>query len=120
MERLQLNARLPSRETVLTFLAVHSVDDATLQCAFLVTYIVFFAPKDAWCGWSSAIFQDLGPNIRLGIAGIVSVCSEWAAWDLVSIASSYLSPIEFAVNQVASEWDGLMERRRDGESCAVS
>jgi len=81
--------------------AVSSVVTEIILCAFLMTYIVFYAPKDAWCGWSTAIFQDLGPNVRLGFAGMISVSSEWLAWDFVSIASSYLSPIQFAVNQIA-------------------
>lgn len=68
----------------------------------LVVYIVGWAPRHAWGGWTSAIFLDLGPNIRLGLAGIASVCSEWLSWDVVSIASSLVGPEPFAANQILS------------------
>lgn len=50
------------------------------QLLVLVVFVVFYAPRDAHAGFTMAAFQDLGPNIRLGIAGIITVCSEWLAW----------------------------------------
>jgi MATE family multidrug resistance protein len=36
------------------------------------------------------IFEDLGLNFRYGLAGIASVCSEWYAFECVSLGASYL------------------------------
>lgn len=49
------------------------------HCIFFVMllYAFFATPKKAWCGLSSAIFQDLGLNLRLGFTGVVALCSEW-------------------------------------------
>lgn len=50
------------------------------------------------------MFHDLGPVMKLSIAGNATICSEWWAWDAVSIASSYLGSVPFATNSIASEW----------------
>lgn len=71
-----------------------------LMFLVMLFYVYFFAPRTCYGGWSSAMFHDLGPNIRLGAAGAVVTCGDWIAWDAVSLASSYLSPKEFAANQV--------------------
>jgi MATE family multidrug resistance protein len=48
-------------------------------CIFFVmlVYALLTTPKVAWCGLSRAIVQDLGVNVRLGLAGVLSLCSEW-------------------------------------------
>lgn len=62
---------------------------------------MFFAPRDAWGGWTSAAFKNLGPNIKLGVPAAILVMSEWWSWDLIAFASSYLGTYAFAANQVA-------------------
>lgn len=48
-------------------------------CIFFVmlAYALLTTPQVAWCGFSRAIFQDLSENVRLGVAGVVALCSEW-------------------------------------------
>ena len=46
-------------------------------------YAYFYAPRDAWGGFSWAIFHDLGINIKLGLAGTAMVASEWCEGPLV-------------------------------------
>lgn len=69
-----------------------------LQLVVICVYIKFFVGREAFGGWSSAIFVDLWPNIRLGFAGILTVSSDWLAWDVISLASSYLGAQAFGAN----------------------
>lgn len=70
------------------------------QALVVIVYCVFYAPRDAWGGWTSAAFYDLGPNLNLGISAALHSMSAWWAWDLMSLASSYLGVSAFAANQV--------------------
>lgn len=36
------------------------------------------AARHAWAGLSFTTFEDLGLNIRYGLAGVISTCSEWS------------------------------------------
>ena len=46
-----------------------SVVTMYVMCLFTTLYVIFFCPRDAWGGFSSACFRDLGPNFSLGLAG---------------------------------------------------
>jgi MATE family multidrug resistance protein len=85
---------------------MHNIDNNP-QFLLLLLYCAIWAPKTAYAGFSRAIFLDLGPNIRLGIAGIVSTCSEWLVWDIVSFAASYLGEVEYAASAASSELTAL-------------
>ena len=63
------------------------------------------------------MFRDLGPVLKLSIAGSATICSEWWAWDAVSIASSYLGSVPFATNSIASEWADLFAHA--GDICLI-
>ncbi|KAK4057374.1 ethionine resistance protein [Microbotryomycetes sp. JL221] len=65
-----------------------------------VLYAVWFAPRDAWGGFSKEVFKDLGLNFRLGLAGTAMVASEWWCWEVVGLASSFLGPTALAAQSV--------------------
>lgn len=77
---------------------VAAVLTIAMQLVVIVIYIKFFVGREAHDGWSNAMFQDLGPNIKLGLAGILTVSSDWLAWDVISLASSYLGAQAFGAN----------------------
>lgn len=56
---------------------------AFLQFVVSMIYAYFYAPRDAWGGFSWAIFHDLGINIKLGLAGTAMVASEWCEGPLI-------------------------------------
>lgn len=47
----------------------------------LALYTWLAAPRHTWAGVSMVIFEDLGVNFRYGIAGVISTCSEWYAFE---------------------------------------
>lgn len=46
-----------------------------------IAYAVWFAPRDAWGGFSIKMFENWGLNFRLGLAGTAMVASEWWCWE---------------------------------------
>lgn len=56
----------------------------SMNCMFLVSvlYSIYFAPHDAWGGFTWDIFHGLGINIRLGLAGTAMCASEWWCWEI--------------------------------------
>lgn len=52
-----------------------------------IFYIAFLDPRKAWHPVTSNIFSNLGIVVRLGLAGVGSLVSEWWARELVSCES---------------------------------
>ena len=68
-------------------------------------YSIFCAPRDAWGGWTPAdLLSGFGLNIKLGLAGIGMVGSEWWSWEIVGLATSFLGPTALAAQSVLREW----------------
>lgn len=63
-------------------------------------YAMLVAPKEYWCGFSRAIFQDLGLNFKYGFSGVLSVCSEWWAFEFISLGATYLGIITQATSAI--------------------
>jgi hypothetical protein len=82
--------------------SLRSSHDTDIGTQFIVSllYAINFAPRTAWGGLSLAMFQDLGINIRLGIAGVAAVSSEWWCWECVGLASSFLGAEALASQSV--------------------
>ncbi|KWU41857.1 MATE efflux family protein [Rhodotorula sp. JG-1b] len=63
-------------------------------------YSIFCAPRDAWGGWAPDLLSGFGLNIKLGLAGIGMVGSEWWSWEIVGLATSFLGPTALAAQSV--------------------
>ena len=63
-------------------------------------YSIFCAPRDAWGGWTPDLLSGFGLNIKLGLAGIGMVGSEWWSWEIVGLATSFLGPTALAAQSV--------------------
>ncbi|KAK9900763.1 MATE efflux family protein [Cystobasidium minutum MCA 4210] len=78
-----------------------------LEVVILAIYTRTVAPRDAWAGFSMAIFEDLGVNFRYGIAGVISTGSEWLAFEGMSLGASYLGQVPQTVNAIAITVGGV-------------
>ncbi|GAA5984384.1 hypothetical protein JCM10908_003328 [Rhodotorula pacifica] len=66
----------------------------------MLAYAIFRAPRDAWGGWTPEVLSGLGLNIKLGLAGVGMVGSEWWSWEIVGLATSFLGPTSLAAQSV--------------------
>lgn len=66
----------------------------------LLCYAYCAGPRHAWAGVSWAIVQDLGEVWRFGLAGILSTCSEWYAFEAIALGATYLGQTEQATTAV--------------------
>jgi MATE family multidrug resistance protein len=66
----------------------------------LLVYAILRAPRKAWGGVSWACVQDLTLNVKLGLAGVGMVGSEWWSWEIVGLATSFLGPTALAAQSV--------------------
>ncbi|KAM0746448.1 MATE efflux family protein [Meredithblackwellia eburnea MCA 4105] len=74
----------------------------SMTSMFLVSifYSIFYAPRDAWGGFSLEVFRNWGINTRLGLAGTAMVASEWWCWEIVGLGSSFLGPESLAAQSI--------------------
>jgi MATE family multidrug resistance protein len=65
-----------------------------------ILYGAFFVPKTAWHPITARMFTKLGILVRLGLAGVGQVGSEWWSWELIGLAASLLGPVALASQSV--------------------
>ncbi|KAG1735591.1 mate-domain-containing protein [Suillus paluster] len=63
-------------------------------------YGIFYVEKTAWHPISRQSFTGLGCLVRLGIAGIGQIASEWWSWELNNLAASLLGTAPLAAQSV--------------------
>ncbi|GAA5877766.1 hypothetical protein JCM3774_000749 [Rhodotorula dairenensis] len=66
----------------------------------MLLYSILRAPRDAWGGWTPNVLSGLGLNVKLGLAGVGMVGSEWWSWEIVGLATSFLGPTSLAAQSV--------------------
>ncbi|KAF7720899.1 hypothetical protein EC973_005787 [Apophysomyces ossiformis] len=71
-----------------------------LMLIMLLGYIHYFEGKAAWGGWSREALTEWWPFIRLAVPGIMMVCSEWWAFEISALASSYLGTVNLAAQSI--------------------
>ncbi|CAG8194997.1 unnamed protein product [Penicillium olsonii] len=67
-------------------------------CLFI--YVYFFVGSECWCGFSRRAFQNWGPMIRLALPGLIMVEAECLAFEILTLASSYLGTSELAAQSI--------------------
>lgn len=67
-----------------------------------VLYIAFVDGSRCWGGWSRQALTGWKVYIQLGIPGILQICSEWWAFEIMSLAASYLGTSELAAQSVVT------------------
>ncbi|KAJ5227573.1 uncharacterized protein N7469_007579 [Penicillium citrinum] len=68
----------------------------------LFAYIYFAVGSECWCGFTRRAFDNWGPMIRLALPGLIMVEAECLAFEVLTLASSYLGTSELAAQSILS------------------
>ncbi|OBZ81287.1 putative transporter C11D3.06 [Choanephora cucurbitarum] len=71
-----------------------------LMFALLLVYIKYVKGSEGWGGWSRECLTEWWPFLRLASSGIVIICAEWAAFEMSSLAASYLGTTDLAAQSI--------------------
>lgn len=71
-----------------------------VMMGFAILYIYFINGHQAWGGWSRQSLTGWMPFLKLGIPGIVMICAEWWAFEIMGLAASYLGELPLAAHAV--------------------
>lgn len=71
-----------------------------LMFILLVCYIKFVKGSEAWGGWTVECLTGWGPFLRLSIPSLLMITAEWWAFELSSLAASYLSTRDLAAQSI--------------------
>ncbi|KAJ5629040.1 hypothetical protein N7490_011268 [Penicillium lividum] len=74
----------------------------TLLPIGLFIYAYFAVGSECWCGFTKRAFQNWGPMIRLALPGLIMVEAECLAFEVLTLASSYLGTTELAAQSILS------------------
>jgi len=68
----------------------------------LLVYVLLIKPSSlkCWGGFGKSTFKDWGLMIKLSVPGIFMVEAEWFAFELLTLAASYLSATDLAAQSV--------------------
>ncbi|KAG0038680.1 hypothetical protein BGZ82_011151, partial [Podila clonocystis] len=73
-----------------------------------------------WGGWSKDALTGWPAFLKLAIPGVMMVCTEWWAFEVVSLAASYLGTVALAAQSVVVQTSGLLYTIPFGVSIAAS
>ncbi|KAI8098368.1 mate-domain-containing protein [Gilbertella persicaria] len=71
-----------------------------LMLVLLVCYIRFVDGKEAWGGWTSECLTGWWPFLKLSIPSLLMITAEWWAFEISSLAASYLSTRDLAAQSI--------------------
>jgi len=86
----------------------------------LLLYIRFVDGRQGWGGWSRESLTGWSEFLKLAIPGAAMVVSEWWAFEVVSLAASYLGTVSLAAQSVVVQTSGLLYTIPFGISIAAS
>jgi MATE family multidrug resistance protein len=76
--------------------------------------------RECWGGFSFAAFRNWGPMVGLATSGLIMLVAEWLAFELLTLAASYLSGAHLAAQSVLSTIAGLTYQLPFAVSVAAS
>jgi MATE family multidrug resistance protein len=68
----------------------------------LFLYVFLIDGRQCWNGFTTRAFHNWGPMIKLALPGLVMVEAEFLAFEILTLAASYLSTTELAAQSVLS------------------
>ncbi|OAQ33992.1 MATE efflux family protein [Linnemannia elongata AG-77] len=86
----------------------------------LLLYIRFVDGYQGWGGWSRDCLTGWPAFLKLALPGVMMVCTEWWAFEVVSLAASYLGTVALAAQSVVVQTSGLLYTVPFGISIAAS
>ncbi|KAJ5902910.1 hypothetical protein N7495_003438 [Penicillium taxi] len=66
----------------------------------LFTWVYFRVGSECWCGFTKRAFENWGPMIRLALPGLIMVEAECLAFEVLTLASSYLGTSALAAQSI--------------------
>lgn len=75
---------------------------------FLFLYVYFIDGAECWSGFTTKALRNWGPMIRLALPGLVMVEAECLAFEVLTLASSYLGTTPLAAQSVLSTIASIM------------
>jgi len=91
-----------------------------LMLILLLFYIRFVDGYQGWGGWTRDSLTGWPAFLKLAIPGVAMVCSEWWAFEVVSLAASYLGTVALAAQSIVVQTSGLLYTIPFGVSIAAS
>ncbi|GAB1199332.1 hypothetical protein APSETT444_008678 [Aspergillus pseudonomiae] len=79
-----------------------------LMPLFLFLYVYFIDGAECWNGFTTKALRNWGPMIRLALPGLVMVEAECLAFEILTLASSYLGTTPLAAQSVLSTIASIM------------
>ncbi|ORZ05145.1 mate-domain-containing protein [Lobosporangium transversale] len=86
----------------------------------LILYIRFVDGYQGWGGWTRECLTGWREFLKLALPGVMMVCTEWWAFEVMSLAASYLGTIALAAQSVVVQTSGLLYTIPFGISIAAS
>ncbi|KAF9178618.1 hypothetical protein BGZ51_007616 [Haplosporangium sp. Z 767] len=86
----------------------------------LLLYIRFVDGYQGWGGWTRDSLTGWRAFLKLALPGVMMVCTEWWAFEVVSLAASYLGTVALAAQSVVVQTSGLLYTVPFGVSIAAS
>lgn len=71
-----------------------------LMFLLLLAYIKFVKGSEGWGGWSRECLKGWWPFLKLAFSGIIIICAEWTAFEVSSLAASYLGTTDLAAQSI--------------------
>ncbi|KAF5670020.1 ethionine resistance protein [Fusarium heterosporum] len=93
----------------------------TLRPTLLLICIFFKkSTHECWPGFTRRAFYSWGPMVRLSAAGSAVTLAEWAAFEIITVSTSYLSTIHLAAQTILTTTSIVMWHIPFSLSVAVS
>ena len=81
-------------------IAVATTHNLLPLCLFL--YVYFVNGSECWPGFSKQALRNWGPMVKLGFSGFLMVIAEFLAFEILTLASSYISDTALAAQAALS------------------
>ncbi|KAI9347474.1 mate-domain-containing protein [Pilaira anomala] len=91
-----------------------------LMLLLLVAYIKFVKGSEAWGGWTRECLTGWWPFLKISIPSLLMITAEWWAFELSSLAASYLSTNDLAAQSILLTSASALYTIPFGISVAVS
>ncbi|KAI9296154.1 mate-domain-containing protein [Neoconidiobolus thromboides FSU 785] len=65
---------------------------------FSICYVLFIDGKQAWGGFTINAFKEWNIIIKLGIPGVIMLCSEWWTYEILAFCASYINTTSLAAH----------------------
>ncbi|RKP06353.1 mate-domain-containing protein [Thamnocephalis sphaerospora] len=71
-----------------------------LNFILMALFVRFVDGRQCWGGWSRKALQDWGTLVSLGLAGVVLICSECWAFQVIALVAGYLGTVPLAAQSI--------------------